>query len=114
MKIYWSLRDVPELAHLPAGERQRVHDACLDRYFWRVPVTRASLGAYAALCLSAVIVVFVTIEVVWARTGTIYFWVGPMSAFLGVQSGLFIFSRLAIPNIRRYYSSFIQNNHSVA
>lgn len=34
MKVYWSLKSIPELADLPSGERRRLWRACWGKVVW--------------------------------------------------------------------------------
>ena len=50
MRIYWSLKSIPELAGLPPAERRRVwRTACWDAYrHWQVWASVAAIGIGAA------------------------------------------------------------------
>ena len=48
MNIYWSLKDVPELAALTSKERQRVHAECLKKHFLWASANCRSISALSA------------------------------------------------------------------
>jgi hypothetical protein len=109
MKIYWSLRNVPELAPLAPADRKRVHEACLRRYFWHAPVTRRSLVAYLMLILCPAALVGLTSWLVQAFGGTTSTWMLVLILIAGGTLGHFVFSRIATAHLRRFYSDYIQN-----
>ena len=109
MNIYWSLRNVPELAPLAPAERKRVHEACLRRYFWRAPVTRRSLIAYLVLVFSPVAVVSLTFSVAQAFGFSVPLWLSVAAIAVGGVCGRFVFSRIAVAHLRPFYSDYLQN-----
>jgi len=110
MKIYWSLRDVPELARLPSAERRRVHEACLRRHFWHSPVNRTSLTAYLMLIICPVALVGITSWLVEAFGGTISTWLMIPTIVAGGSLGHFVFSRIATCHLRHFYLNYIEND----
>jgi hypothetical protein len=109
MKIYWSLRNVPELAPLEAADRKRVHEACLRRYFWHAPATRRSLTAYLMLILCPAALVGIISWLVQAFGGSISTWLSVLILVGGGSLGHFVFSRIATAHLRQFYSDYIQN-----
>ena len=108
MSIYWSLRDVPELAPLTRKQRRRVHERCLRRYFWGAPITRRSITAYLVLLvfLLGSLLAGVSLSRVFGYPDSVWF-IGT-SALFGAVFGKYIFSRIAIPVLRPFYRDFIQ------
>jgi hypothetical protein len=111
MHIYWSLRQVPELAHLAPADRKRVHQACLRRCFLRAPATRRTLCAYLMLILCPGAFVGLTTWLVQAFGGTTPTWLLILIALAGFELGHFVFSRLAMAYLRQFYSDYIQDEY---
>lgn len=102
MKIYWSLRDVPELAPLSWVNRHRVHRACFRTYFWRAPITRKTWPAYVMLFLCPLSLVVVALGV-FPDPAMIM-----LALTVGAPLGYYVCSRMAVVHLRHYYSVYIQ------
>ena len=107
MKIYWTLKDVPELAALPPKERRRVHELCLRQHFLYARPTRRSVLAYAACLICAILVGVLGGDLLRLLSGreSLWFTVGAMN--IGMMMGWGLFSRIAIPSLRPFYGGFI-------
>jgi hypothetical protein len=107
MSIYWSLKNVPELAPLTRKQRRRVHEQCLRLHFWRAPVTRRSIVAYLVLLFTLIgsVLLGISLSSVFGCPNSVWF-IGT-SAFFGAAIGKHIFSRIAIPVLRPFYHDFI-------
>ena len=108
MKIYWSLRNVPELASLAPADRRSVHDACLRRYFLGAPAMRRSLIAYLMMILCPAALVGLTASVLHAFRVTAPVWLIALIAAAGAMLGHFVFSRIAVAHLRQFYQDYIQ------
>ena len=108
--IYWTLKSIPELAPLPRKKRRRVHQQCLRHHFWGAPATRRSVAAYFAMIMTVTVVVVGGDSILSALGIAHSFWTIPVLAFIGVDIGSFIFSRVAIPAIRPFYREFIETD----
>jgi hypothetical protein len=109
MKIYWSLRDVPELAPLSPAERIRIHEACLNRHFFKAQVTRTSLTAFIVmLILCPVALVALMTWMIQIFGGTTPLWLIFLTMVVGATLGRFVFSRIAVAHLRQFYSEYIQ------
>lgn len=107
MNIYWSLKNVPELAPLARKQRRRVHEQCLQRHFWKAPVTRRSIAAYLILLVTVFSSLFmgITLSHVFGCPDSIWF-IGVVIYF-GAVTGRYTFSLIAIPVLRPFYHEFI-------
>src|SRR6266852_1909082 len=109
MKIYWRLKDVPELAPLAPKERRRVHELCLRRHFLYTRPKRRSIAAYIA-CLSCGIsvgVLGIFGSSLLARVGVSDCgWCSFVALIFGMMLGWFLFTRIAIPSLRPFYTEF--------
>jgi hypothetical protein len=107
MEIYWTLKDVPELASLPPKERRRVHELCLRQHFLYARPTRRSMLAYAACLTCAILVGVLGGDLLRLLSGKESLWltVGPTT--IGMMLGWGIFSRIAIPSLRPFYGRVI-------
>jgi hypothetical protein len=110
MKIYWTLKSVPELAPLTEKQRRRVHMQCLRRHFWFAPTTGRSIVAYLSLILITVIILVVGGSILRAFGGAYIFWLDAVLAGIGFMAGSFVFSRIAIPVLRPFYHEFIERD----
>jgi hypothetical protein len=108
MKIYWRLKDVPELGSLAPKERRLVHDLCLQQHYLHAKATRWSLLAYGAFLGSAILVGILGGDVVewWSGWDSSWFTVGAMT--VGGMLGWSLFNRIAIPRLRPFYGKFIR------
>jgi len=110
MSIYWSLRNVPELASLTRKQRGQVHEQCLQRYFFRAPANIRSVLAF----LSAIFITsgFASLA---SRLPSWFgmphkFWAIPLGAIVGMTIGRYVLSRIAIPTLRPFYHEFIKGD----
>ena len=110
MKIYWSLKSVPELAALTRKQRRRVHEQCLRRHFWLARATRRSVAAYLALFFTFLIIVAGGDSILSACGIAGSIWVTSGLALIGALAGWFVFSRIAIPILRPFYREFIERD----
>jgi hypothetical protein len=103
MKIYWTLKDVPELASLPPKERRRVHELCLRQHFLYARPSRWSMLAYAACLICAILVSVLGGDLLELLSDkeSLWFTVGAMT--IGIMMGWGLFSRMAIPSVRPFY-----------
>jgi len=89
MRIYWTLKSIPELSTLPALERRkrwkRVYKLCFSRW-----------ETWAGLTLCGL----------FAGAGS-YFYTFP-GTFIGGFTGGFIFSQIVIYVALKYYRSYLQ------
>jgi len=110
MGIYWSLSDVPELASLPRDKRRRVHEACLRKYIFNTRATGRTIIAYLMLVIAGPAVAILSLDILAPLFGApIPNWVTILTLVVGASLGWFLFSRLLIPHLRRFYLDYIQN-----
>ena len=107
MTIYWSLKNVPELAPLTRKKRRQVHEQCLRRYFFRARATSRSIAAYLAAMFTASFFGFVGATIPSWFGISHGFWFIPFGAIIGFEIGRFVLSRIAIPTLRPFYREFI-------
>ena len=108
MQIYWRLKDVPELARLAPKERRRVHELCLRRYFLDTRPTRRSIAAYGAFLCCGISTGILGGALVARVAGSDSLWrIEAMT--IGMMLGWFLFTRIAIPSLRPFYSEFIES-----
>src|ERR1043165_3711512 len=110
--IYWSLRNVPELASLAPAVRRRVHEACLRRHFWEAPATRRSLIAYLIMVSCPVPAVALMAWLAEAFCGATPFWLIVVVATVAAMFGNFVFSRIAVTHLRKFYSDYIRKEEA--
>jgi hypothetical protein len=108
MRVYWSLKSVPELAALTRKERRRVHEECLRRYFLHGPASCRSITAFLAHIFICACCLVVSISIFGGFGMKPNFWVFLASAFICAPVGMFVFSRVAIPYLRPFYREFIE------
>ena len=107
MSIYWSLKSVPELAPLTRKQRRKVHEKCLQRYFFRAPATSRSVTAYFAAIFIASSFGFLGATIP-SWFGILHgFWFILVGAMIGFEIDRFVLSRIAIPALRPFYREFI-------
>jgi hypothetical protein len=109
MKIYWSLKQVPELADLSPKRRRRAHDACMRKYFFEAPLTRWSRFAFVLFLVSIGLPLFIYEEGFSGRHSLVVLF-GVVAG--GIQAGWFLMEQLAIPIIRPFYHQFINRELS--
>ena len=107
MKIYWTLKDVPELASLPPKERRRVHELCLRQYFLYARPTRRSMSAYAGCLLCVILVGVLGVDLLRFLSGKESLWFSVAAMTIGMMLGWGLFSRIAIPSLRPFYGRFV-------
>jgi hypothetical protein len=108
MSLYWSLKNVPELAPLPCKQRCQVHEECLQRYFFHAPATTRSASAFlsAILIASSFALLGASIPSWFGSSDSFRFM--PGGAMMGFTIGRFVLSRIAIPALRPFYHEFIK------
>src|SRR5258705_767444 len=107
MSIYWSLKDVPELASLTPQQRGRVHESCLRRHFLSARATRKSVAIYAAFLLCSITLPLLATSVPELFGFQFSIWFTVIGGTVGGFAGWFLLSRLAIPFLRPFYREFI-------
>jgi hypothetical protein len=110
MSIYWSLKNVPELAKLTRKQRQQVHEQCLQRHFFRAPATARSVLAFFMALFTAVIFTSLGAYIPELFGLPHSFWYVPVSAMIGFGFGRYIMTRIAIPVLRPFYYEFIKTD----
>jgi len=108
MKIFWRLKDVPELAPLVPEERRRVHEVCLRRHFLCTRPTPRSAAAFVAL-LGCGISVGILGTALLARVGASDPLWNIAAMTCGGMLGWFLFTRIAMPSLRPHYTEFIES-----
>jgi len=108
MSIYWSLKDVPELALLKRKQRCHVHEQCLQRYFFHAPATTRSVLAFLSALFTASIFTFLGSCISSWLAIPHSFWSIPIGAMIGFSIGRCVLSRIAIPALRPFYHEFIK------
>jgi hypothetical protein len=110
MSIYWSLKNVPELAPLTRQQRRRVHEQCLRQHFlFSQAPSRFILAALVFLLVIAGITTL-GIFAAMAFLGELHLWHIFASALIGALVGSFVVSRIAIPVIRPFYREIIERD----
>jgi len=110
MSIYWSLKNVPELALLPHKQRCQVHQKCLRRHFYWARGTVRSITALFVSILAAGIFVSLCISIPSAFGIACNFWFVLVSGLVGIEVYQFVFSQMAIPVLRHFYREFIEED----
>lgn len=108
MSIYWSLKNVPELAPLTRKQRCQVHEQCLQRYFFRARATSRSITAFLVAIFIASFFAFLGASIPSWFGISHGFWYIPVGAMIGFAIGRFVLSRIAIPALRPFYHEFIK------
>jgi cytochrome c biogenesis protein CcdA len=108
MSIYWSLKDVPELAALTPRQRGRVHESCLRRHFLTARATRQSVAIYAAFLLCSIALTLLVTNVPELLGFQFSIWFTVVGGTIGSFMGWFLLSRLAIPFLRPFYREIIE------
>ena len=114
MNFYWSLKSVPELAGLPARQRRRIHESCLRQHFIFASLTRRSLAAHLVFIASAGVIMTIGESILPMLGVHRSMWFSLILAALGIGVGRFLFSRIAIPSLRPFYSKLIESEHEHA
>ncbi|MEI9959575.1 MAG: hypothetical protein WDM76_00160 [Limisphaerales bacterium] len=112
MKIYWSLKNVPELLTLDSDERAKVHWACLREHFFYAPLMRWSVAAYLSFLVCPVAIVTVITLSYWMIGVVTPAWLSLLGTLFGSFIGMDIFSLIAINYLRRFYSAYSQRMKS--
>ena|SRR5207244_2422847 len=107
--IYWRLKDVPELASLGPKERRRVHELCLRRHFLYTRPTRRSLAAFAAMLCCPISVGILGSDLLARVPSSAPFPYDIAAMTIGAMFGWFVFTRIAIPYLRPFYSNFVES-----
>lgn len=108
--VYWSLKDIPELAALSARQKRRVHAQCVRSHFLFAPLTRRGAFAYGALTLS--VAVFTALGSYVPKLINVQSSIWPIicGTALGAWLGTFLFSHIAIPSVRSFYRETIKKD----
>jgi len=114
MSIYWSLKNVPELAPLTRKQRRQVHEQCLQRYFFRAPATARSISAFLAALFTAIVFLIFGVSIPELFGVPHNRWFLPIFGMIGFVFGRFILSRIAIPVLRPFYHEFIKRDREPA
>jgi len=110
MRVYWSLKSVPELSALTGKQRRRIHHQCLRRHFWFAPATRRSVAAFLSSIFATSAVVSGGVGILFALGYTNNFWAVGVLGYIGWTCGMFVSSRIAIPALRPFYRAFIERD----
>ena len=108
MKIYWTLKSVPELASLTRKQRCRVHEQCLRRHFWYAGPTWRSVVGYSAFIFTVAGFVLAGESILRLFGVGHSFWTTVVCAFIGAVVGSFVISQIAISMLRPFYQEFIE------
>src|SRR3989442_211695 len=109
MKIYWRLKEVPELAPLAPKERRRVHEICLRRHFLCARPTPRSVAAFVAL-LSCGIAVGILGTALLARVGASDPLWNIAAMTIGGMLGWFLLTQISLPSLRPHYTEYLTRN----
>jgi len=93
MKIYWSNKDIPELANLTPDQQSRAWKACYGQYIFKHWQTWASFGLIA-----------IFIMVGMAKFGPI------LGGAIGGGLGGFVFSQVAMNVLRPHLRDYVEKN----
>jgi hypothetical protein len=108
MRVYWSLKRVPELALLGKRDRRRVHESCFRRYWLNAPLNKRSLAAYFAMMVYIPAVTILGCALLDGLPGSGWHALIAMSA--GMYSGWYCFTRVAISHLRPFYRDYIHEH----
>ena len=108
MSIYWSLKDVPELATLTPQQRSRIHESCLRRQFLGARATHKSIAIYVAFLLCSLALTLLVTGIPELLGFRFSIWFTVVGGTVGLFAGWFLMSRLAIPLLRPFYCEFIE------
>jgi len=104
MKIYWTLKDVPELADLSRSERGRVHRACYGQAFKNRRCQVALL--ICGLCAGLGSVVSGSLH--WDFGFPPSIWNMAVGGGIGGGIGGFIYGRVVTDYLRPFYADYIR------
>jgi hypothetical protein len=93
MKIYWSNKDIPELANLTPDQQRRAWQACYWKYTFKYWQTWASCGLVAF---------FVSLGM--AKFGPV------LGGAIGGGLGGFVFSQVAMNVLRPHLRDYVEKN----
>ena len=109
MKIYCSLKQVPELASLTCSERRRVHDACNTTAIFR---NRRCLAAFLLMFVLMAVGFFIGVMLHNFFNVSAHGFIREICAGIGGGIGGFIFSEVTINYLRPYYADYIKTKLS--
>ena len=109
MKIYWRLKDVPELALLSPKQRWRIHELCLRRQFLYKRPTSRSFTAYIVFLTCSISVAILGSDVVSRFVGSHSIWCASVAMSIGIMFGWFMFNVVAVPGLRPFYQAYIES-----
>ena len=107
MKIYWSFKDVPELADLPLPERRRVNRACHGQAFKSLRCLIA-MGVCVLCCWLSILL---CIGLLWLFdcSPAIYLAVGGViGSAIGGGIGGFIYGQVVTDYLRPFYADYVE------
>ena len=107
MKIYWSFKDVPELAGLSLVERRRVNNACYVRAF----KSRRCLVAMGVCVLCCWLSILLCSGLLWlfGCSPAVYLAVGGViGGAIGGGIGGLIFGQVVTEYLRPFYAEYIK------
>ena len=104
MKIYWSCKDVPELAGLSGPERRRVHWACYGQAF----KSRRCMLALLVCGLCGGLGIAVGGSFHWLFGFPPSIWLQLICGGIGGGIGGFIYSQVVTDYLRPFYADYIR------
>jgi hypothetical protein len=109
MPIYWSLKNVPELATLSPRERRHVHRTCYMRHGLQSRRTKVAL-LVCGLCAGSGSAIGSTVPWVFGFPPSI--WFQAIGGGIGGLIGGFIYSQVLTEHLRPHYAAYIKNELS--
>ena len=106
MRIYWSLKSVPELANLPPVSVRKVHRVCFRRYALFRPAWFFAIGGYLACVCAAGAPVFL---LRWGFRVPLDFLEYITVLALGVFAGTILRINIIISFLRPFYKQYVES-----
>ena len=105
MKIYWTTRSIPELAEVPAGERELVRRTTFWRAFRHWQTWLALFSYYASVFVG------ISLGAHWGQGRLL-----PFLLIAGAVTGIgwLVFAQVVIGYMRPYIRSYLQRSGPVA